>query len=298
MSESHVRVRLPEVIESSYSAYVKLPATHESLKAIAIGWMRSQCDDPFRTTLAEFIVSEQVSVRVVPRGDAPKQPVDILRAMGMGPEEERRFREATHVVIVDGRSPFRDPPLNVFGALATAKGIAASFRGVVLDPQMPRLLAIQSLQQPRLDGRVTAVKHIVCPMAPSLGDVAWMTTVGMRRFGLPNFEMHDVTAEIMPIMNSIAQRVLDEAFAQARAARAESPLTEISLPAEILVTWHDTIAAFGEGEVATGKTTVGLSYDGKGRGELEPFIAIGPPASFTGPRSNFPHLMLKEFFEP
>jgi hypothetical protein len=294
MIESAVRVRLPEVVESSYRAYVKLPATHPSFKDLATKWVRSHCEEPFQTTLAELIGSEQVRVRAVPRKEVPGQPVDILRAMGMGPEEERRFREATHVVIVDGEYPFRDLPLAVFCALATSNGVAASLRGVVLDPQMPRLLPLQSQQHPLPgEGRVMIATHIVCPMLP--GDGGGMRTVGMKRFGLPNFEMHDVPAEVMPIMNAIAQRVLDEALVQAGTAGG-STFSEVTLPAELLVTHRDAIAAFGKGDASAGQTKVRLSYDGKGRGELEPFIAIGPPASFTGPRSSWSSVLMTEFF--
>lgn len=218
--------------------------------------------------------------------------------MRMGPEEERRHRDATHVVLVNAQFPFRHPPVNVFGALAMANGLAASLDGVVIDPQVPRLLSVQSLEEPLpSDGRVIIVNHIVCPMSSSEGGAGWMTTSGMRRFGLPNFEMRSIPPnlqEVLPIMNSVAQRVLQEALTQAWQA-GEMPLTEVVLPAEIAVTQQDMVAAFGKGNASAGQTTVRLSFDGTGRGTMEPFITVSPPAAYKGEAGEWYYAMLNEF---
>jgi uncharacterized protein YegJ (DUF2314 family) len=178
-----------------------------------------------------------------------------------------------------------------------ANGLAARLDGVVLDPHGPRLLPVASLEEALpADARVIISKHIFCPMSP--GDRgAWMTTVGMRRFGLPNLEMRNFPPnldELLSVMNSVAQRVLREALIQAPETR-ENLVTEVVLPAEMVITQEDMAAALGEGNASGGKTTVGLSYDGEGRDGMEPFITIGPPASYEGELGEWYYAILSEF---
>jgi uncharacterized protein YegJ (DUF2314 family) len=274
---------MPPVLEPSFGAYVKLLPAADDPKRLAVAWVSRRCGDPLRTMLTKFIESDLVIVRAMPKKDGLVPPVDMLRAMRMGQEEERRFEEATHFVLVEAHFPLRQPPLNVFGALAVANALSEAFDGVVIDLQLPRLLPIQSQRESfPANGRVVIVNHIVCPMSASDGGALWMTTSGMRRFGLPNFEMRHIPPnlqEVLVLMNSVAHRVLQEALAR---TGGDEPLTALALPAEIVVTQEDMVAAFGKGEPSAGQTAVRLTFDGKGRGTMEPFITIGPPASYQG----------------
>ncbi|WP_394831574.1 DUF2314 domain-containing protein [Pendulispora rubella] len=196
-------------------------------------------------------------------------------------------------------TPFWYPPLGVFGSLAMAKGLAAALDGVILDPQGPRLLPIRDIEEPLpAGGRAAIAKHIVCPMSDSDDGAMWVTTCGMKRFGLPNLEMRSVPPNLDSIdvvMNAVAHRVLFGAFKQQH--ESGHTLAEIVIPSEISITQHDMVDAFGGGRAAGGKTRVGLSFDGKGRGAMEPLITIRPPASFTGELGEWYYQMLDEFLE-
>jgi hypothetical protein len=285
MNAASLRIPMPPVLEPSYGAYVRVPRAPGDPKKIGAAWASRVCEEPIRSMLTKLIESELVSVQALPKNDEPRPPIGLLRAARMGAEEERRFEEATHFVLVHALFPLWQPPLNVFAALAVANGLAASFDGVVIDLQVPRLLPVRSLEEAfPSDGGIVIANHVVCPMSTSDGGALWMTTSGMRRFGLPNFEMRHIPPnlqETVVLMNAVAHRVLHEALAQVSRAGNET-IAEIALPDELTITQEDMVAALGKGDASAGKTTVRLSFDGKGRGTMEPFITVGPPASYAG----------------
>lgn len=285
MNAASLRIPMPPALEPSYGAYVKISRAPGDPKKIGAAWASRVCEEPIRSMLTKLIESELVKVQALPKEHAPRPPIELLRAARMGAEEERRFEEATHFVLVHALFPLWQPPLNVFAALAVANALAASFDGVVIDLQVPRLLAVKSQEEAfPADGRIVIANHVLCPMSTSDGGALWMTTSGMRRFGLPNFEMRYIPPnlqEIVVLMNAVAHRVLHEALAQVAKA-GDEPLAELALPSELTITQEDMVAALGKGEASAGKTTVRLSFDGKGRGTMEPFVTVGPPAAYTG----------------
>jgi hypothetical protein len=134
-------------------------------------------------------------------------------------------------------------------------------------------------------------------MSTSDDGTIWMTTVGMQKFGLPNFELRGIPpnlSEVVVLMNAVAQHVLDRVFAQAEAT-GDEPLEHATLPAEIRVTADDAARAHGRAEAGLDAgTTVRLAYDGAARNDMEPFIAIGPPADFRGEHGEWLYRALGE----
>jgi hypothetical protein len=300
VSSDVVRIPVaPALTAFAYAAYVKLPSTDVDLPLLGAAWALRFTDEPLRSALERYFDRGAVQTRIAARDDVRAPPIELLRAMRLGREEERRFEDATHVVLVRAPFVFHDPPLHVLGSLAVANGIAATFDGVVFDPEMPRVLPLGVQTRPfASDGRVTIVDHVMCSMSasPSGDGTIWMTTSGLRRFGLPNLEMRFVPSnlvEVLPIVNAVAHRLLGEGFAQA--AASGSGLPEIFVPADLAITHDDLVGAYGRGHGSSGGTTVRISYSHRRREGMEPFVEIGPPTSFMGERSDWYHAMLGEF---
>lgn len=304
MNTSSLRIPLPSEIESSYVVFVKLSGAHDDLGKFGITWASRLCDEQLRTDVREALEAGRMAVRANPRESFPAPPIQWLRETGMGPEEERRYREATHVVLVTARSPFPILPWCVLVTLAMARGLATSLDGVALEPEVPRLLPVSSLDKPlHAKGSWAVANHIICPVS-SDGGAAWVTTTGMKRFGLPNFEMRnvppDLAKEVALILMTVAQVVIIAALVQASESN-ETDATEVVLDAEVPITPEDMAVAFDKKDNPTfnayaGRTTVRLSFDGKGRREgMDPLIEVGPPASYTGTPGQWYRAMLEEF---
>jgi uncharacterized protein YegJ (DUF2314 family) len=251
-----------------------------------------------RGALARFVESEYVRVDVLARGELPEPPIEMLRAFGMGKEEEARLSAAKHVTHVATRFVLRHPLLHLWAAEVVARAVAVKVEGLVLDPIMPRVIPIaRPPAPPPGDGRVAIAKQIIVPMSTSDDGALWMTTTGMQRFGLPNLEMRAVPPglgkEVLPLMNGVAQRLLHEVLAQASAK--DDPAEELVLPRVLEVTRNDLAAAYGQAKVdAPPATTVGVAFDGEGRAGMEPFVAIGPPPSFEGERGEWYYAAIAE----
>jgi hypothetical protein len=89
--------------------------------------------------------------------------------------------------------------------------------------------------------------------------------------------------------------VLREGLAQARRRPGDDALREVTLPAELRITHADLVGAFGKGTDRGGSTTVRMSWTGRARPELEPFVEIGPPRGFDGAHGEWYTAMLREF---
>jgi hypothetical protein len=281
--------RIPKQSPVIYLAYVNFKKRDADLKRLGVEWVHSMTDEPLRSMLATFIESEQLTVERKRRWWFRDPPKHVIRSFGMGQEEERRYKDATHVitVVAEGHYP------HTLGAFAVASGVANAFDGVVVDPHgLPRVLAGTLLKE-RLspDGSAAVSKWIVCPFSASDDGLGWMTTTGMGRFGVPNLEMRHIPTglddALLSVMNAVAQHVLDAVLAEAPA--------EIALDEEFTITQSDLARAMGRDTIAAKQTTVRLSFDGVGRNHMEPFIAIGPPMSFKGTLGEWYYAMLDEF---
>ncbi len=288
---------VPPVLESMFVVYGKLGSIADA-KTAGAPFVDRVASGPMRDLITKFIGLQWVQARVVPRAEGPEDPpMRLLRAMRMTEEEERRFAEATHLAFVTAIAPLRHPPFGLFAARTLARGLADASDGVVLEPYAPRVLPIAKHEE-RIpdDGRVDVASHVVCPMSTAEDGSVWLTTIGMQKFGLPNFEIRGIPpnlSEALVLANAVAQHVLDRVFEQAEAA-GDEPLERATLPAELRIDADDVARAHGREPSGGGGTTVRLAFDGAARNGMEPFIAIGAPAGFAGGQGEWLYRALGE----
>jgi uncharacterized protein YegJ (DUF2314 family) len=298
MNDASVRIPLGRV-DATYCAYVKFSRAPEDVKQAALEWASVQAE-PVRATVTGAIESPGTQLRVVPKEEAPTPPRALLAATGMGPDEERRFRQATHLVLVTAEATRANLPEATLGTLAIAQALAAKFDGVCFDPIEPRLIPVRrQYVVPPSNGALVIANHIVCPASDGPSG-AWHTTTGLKRFGFCNLEMRHVpqglSQGITAVLMTVAQRLVTEAASQARAG-SDGEADAVVLPAEIEITAEDLVAAFGKGTPPAGRTTVRVTFDGSGRDGMDPLIEIGPPMSFSGDVGRWYHEMLGDLLK-
>jgi hypothetical protein len=156
-------------------------------------WLDSNAQDPVRSALGMFIDHGALEFAVKTRDQVPEPPMSLLAYIGMGELEERRIASATHVVVIRTRDSIRKPRLGLWAVIAGARAAASQLDGVVLDPILPKVrpIADNTAELPaKLDVHIG--NHIVVPFSVGDTGLAWMTTSGMAKFGLPDLELWDL----------------------------------------------------------------------------------------------------------
>jgi hypothetical protein len=101
-------------------------------------------------------------------------------------------------------------------AMLTAMRIALEFGGEVYDPDAMRTIDLQQLEgYLAIDGGIAVHDYITIPYSYGSTRRIWMTTKGMRKFGLPELEVRDLPPEsrwFWFIVNGVAQRLVDMAL--------------------------------------------------------------------------------------
>ncbi len=302
-SNSELAFDIPELLESTYGVYVELGdrvPTESELREILAAWIERRCSEPMRGTLLKYAETSLLTLRVGERDMLPEPSLEALEAFGLRDEEARRFEAATHLVHVHAVFQLVAPVLSLWGSLAAARAIAEALAGVVLDPQMPRLLPIASTSEPpSADGVVHVARYILVPMSVGADGHVWMTTYGMPRFGLPNVELRQVPPglheRLVGIVNGVAQHFLGRAL-EAAAAAAHG-LSRLLVPDEIELSTNDVALAFGAAPEPEAKSArIRLSWDPQAPKDVEPFVTLMPPRDFAGEHGEWLYALLAELY--
>ncbi|HEU4754618.1 MAG TPA: DUF2314 domain-containing protein, partial [Armatimonadota bacterium] len=174
-------------------------------------------------------------------------------------------------------------------------------KGVILDPDIPRLLSMQThTERLPADGRLRISEQIILPTSVGERGLAWMTSKGLGRFGLPELEIRDAPPNldrtIWPVLNGVAYRLLSEA-AQARAS--DEKAGELQVGPEIRVTLEDIARAEGEPPArppdgVRGWTDIRLEYHPSR--QQDSFLRLVPPRGFRGGQGEWLHGLLGDLF--
>lgn len=282
-----LRIPVPDMLQQMFGVWFRATGPRPErawLLEQVRSWIHTQAPPAIRSGLEEFLERPLLALQVADRGAFPEPELALLQALSSVEEEEGRYRDATHVVSIVCPDLAAAPHMGYWGCLATAEALAASLRGVAVDLQLPRLLAPREQAQ-RWDGAPTLAvsSHIVVPTSIGRSGLAWMTTRGMGKFGLPELEVRDVSPgmeqALVAVVNGAAQfllEALEEAVREAGSVRRELVLPRLAR----MTVGHITRAA-GSGagrppEGVRGWSDVGLSYiPGRGRGS--DFVRLCPP---------------------
>src|SRR6266511_2897184 len=154
-----LRIPIGPRLESAYAVHVVGDERSSNPVELGIKWLERFCEDPLRSNLADSLRADLVQTRVLVRPSAAsaearflqqvrergrepwrgdplgEPPLKLFPSFRMGAEEERRYRAATHLVVVTAKYPFSDGELRqgVLGARAVANGVALHRGGVIRD---------------------------------------------------------------------------------------------------------------------------------------------------------------------
>ncbi len=217
----------------------------DKCQAIAEAWLQTNTREPLRSALFAFLREGMVTFAVRERGNrVPDPPDEMVRAYNPGETEERRYRNATHIVFIATTDLAAPPRAGFWSVVGAARALCASLPGgVILDPEFPRLLPLSESDETEdaipASGDIHIVRHIVLPYShDGQNGLLWMTTKGMSRFGLPDLEIRDVppnlAQSLMPVLNGMAQKLM-AASAQFATPTEIDEQNEGELPEELFL---------------------------------------------------------------
>jgi uncharacterized protein YegJ (DUF2314 family) len=284
---------LPDVVHFGFGVYFQsgplgMPDP-DRLQAISLDWLDAHCEDPVRSAVRNFVESGLVSYRVGPRGFLPDPPLDVLRSLGLGETEERRYLSADALALVSVADLLVPPRVGLWAALGSARAVCSLLQGVIIDPQIPNALPIASIQDDiPSDGRLLIPEHIMLLSGVNSRGAGWISSTGMSKFGLPNLEVRAVPADLLnllvPIVNGVASVLTAETMRQVRTG--DHPENRIELLTDLKLSRDDLARTYGSERAAPaavrGWTSIRLHYERSGSQPSGCVIRLEPPASFRG----------------
>lgn len=302
-----IRLKLPDPVAIYHGVYFRAdgaPPTTEELVDGAADWAEQNVDEPLGPALAEWKRKGLLLVIVTPRAEGPPEPgVELLRHLGPGEEEERRFVEASHVALVSSLDRILHPRLGLWAVTAASRAIAERLDGVVLDPAIPRLRPIDDADDAIPgDARLVVPRHIIVPFSLDRRGLGWMTTKGLGKFGLPELEVRDVPPDLpsmlLPLINGVAG-LLVEASLKAATEDGE-PAKAIAVGPEVRLDGATIARTYGgepedPPEGVRGWTTIRLRFR-KGRRGEDDFLRLVPPSHFPEGQGVWLHSALGDLF--
>jgi uncharacterized protein YegJ (DUF2314 family) len=264
-------------------------ALHRDFAAKTKSWLASHADGHASEAIGMFIDNGALEFMVADRADVPEPPAALLSRTSRSGLEQRRFGTATHVVVVRTRDSVRHRHLGMWSALAGARAAALDLNGVVMDPVIPRLLPVESASGTIPSNlEIHIAEHIIVPMSVGDTGLAWMTTSGLAKFGLPDLELWDLPPnfdKMATVVNGIAQHLLRTVAASASAVQGNL----LHLESEVGIDRRDLAEASGAnltGAQVPAPAVVRLQFAASQRAEAGvPMIQILPPHSFRGEKT-------------
>jgi uncharacterized protein YegJ (DUF2314 family) len=265
------------------------PPHPDTIKLIVLEWLERHAVDPLRPQLRAELESGELRIDVGEKNMIPSPPLAQLSVLGAGPEEAQRYGDASHMAVFSVRDTIRPPRLGLWLSLAAARALAEHACGVILDPEIPRLMPLSQHTEPLpADGRIRMAEHITLFFSVDRRGLAWMTCKGMAKFGLCELEIvnvpPDLTSTLMPVMNTLAHRLWMEAVA---GSGVEPTAREVTLGAEFELGLTDLARAYDTEPEETlhgipGRARVRLEHRGRRRGWVSEFVRVSPPHDFRG----------------
>jgi hypothetical protein len=263
------------------------PPTPESLKPVIDAWLEKYSESPLKDALRAYLERGFVELEVLPREGVPPLPLELMQYASKGEMEEQRLHQATHVVVVSGTDIHTPIRFGYWASLAAGRALARASGGVLVDASVPRWLLASTYEEPLpADGFVNVWDHVIIPMSVDDRGQLWLTTSGLKKFGLPELQIlgapPNLGESLMPVMNAMAYGLLRRV---AEAGENEPP-KELVLEPEIRLEEAWIEASLGKeptppNEGAQGWTMVGLQYE-PGEDGSDAFLTLMPPAGFKG----------------
>ena len=301
-----LRIPLPQTIPVAMVVYFRpaggpLPDT-KMLQARVVSWLDAHATDPARDVLQHYIRLGLLLMKVKEKNAQAAPPVELLRRLGAGDAELRRYQAATHEVLLGGGDAPGPPHFGLWCGIAAARAVADAVSGVILDPALPRLEPIASYKQPiPKDLQIRLRDQIVVPFSMGENELGWITTNGLSKFGLPDLQIRDfppnLHEDLSWVMNGAARHLLVELAKQSRGRQAARVLRigpEIRLTVQEL-TGEGEKASFNQFKGARGWTRIRLRYEPGKQGETA-FLTLLPPRGFRGSQGVWLNALMADLF--
>ncbi|HEY3331909.1 MAG TPA: DUF2314 domain-containing protein [Capsulimonadaceae bacterium] len=230
-------------------------------------------------SVMDLISFDEFNAWIAPLSEFPPLPTEPHMSHKLSDEEREHLRQATHAYVIQWTSPPAVVPnvLPVIGAVAEAA--AKYLGGVIYDPMTSSVVSIGSAGDVFATGS-PIYKHII--VATSVGNrgLAWVTTHGLKKFGVPELQIVDAAPGLASTSGFLVNAVADR-LARTVAA-SESATISVEAPIEISV--NDLKVLYGEPPTDDGTPSVlvQLQYDHDEKSEMEPFLTIKPSKGFRG----------------
>lgn len=302
-----IRIPLPQMLNIGFGIYFSpgtaAPPDPEALKSVILAWIDAHAEEPIGPPVRAFIERGLLNVQIGPRSMIPAPPMELLASIHPGETELRRFREATHLAVVHTSDLMVHPRIGFWSAIAAARAVARSTGGVILDPEIPRLVSLETLDEPLpANAHVDTRQETIVPVSMDRRGLLWMTTKGMSKFGLPEIEICDAPADLQKtlgtLVNGLTQHLLARVTRQA--IEQKSAVAELTLPEELRIGVADFAHDQGHdpqplGEGVQGWTLLRLEYRPGKRGASD-FLRLLPPPGYRGNHGVWLHGMLTDLF--
>ena len=207
--------------------------------------------------------------------------------------------QATTVVALRARDALGPVRWGFWAASEGARAIAEGLAGRVIDPLRAGLgpLPVREFSM-REDGRVHVGRHICVPASFGAEGRAWLTSLGLRKFGVPELEMREVPGNLVEscarIMAGVGQLLLERDHPIPQAARHQVDLDLAR------VQWALGLRPSPVDD-APGRASIDLR---ERRGELRSGGALArrlvmmPPADHRGSRGEWARQLLRDLVGP
>lgn len=280
-------VPVPEAIHIVFVCLFRCPDEPPAAQDV-VDWLKADLEtlphSPVREITEGYIDDSFLQIDVEPLSDGSElPPIDHLRPLGE--LEERRLEAATHAIVARAVDAPGMAPVGAACARQAAFVAAERLRGVVLDVACRRIVPIDRYAEP-LDHEqpLKLIREIAVLVSVDRRGLGWATTLGMRKFGLPDLEVRDVPpglcTQIAWLVNSTARRLIVTLSEQGDQAGGE--ISVLRLSPTLRVRYGDGVRARGGNENepppegARGWTEVALSFR-PGRGGYDDFLRIEAP---------------------
>jgi hypothetical protein len=227
------RIPLPPLVQVGFGVLFNAGTNElapETLKAhageVIVDWLGESAEEPLRAALFGYLARGWLRIEVQPRDAHPVPSLELLKEAGFGEWEEQRYRSATHLMILSGADALVYPRVGFWSAVGAARAVADCLSGVILDPELPRLVPITESAWPLPgDARIRAAEHLLVTHA---GRRDGLLTRGMCKFGLPDLRIPRAESsqreDLAPVLLSFAEALIagtmEQAFDGATARRA------------------------------------------------------------------------------
>lgn len=291
--DSPVRIPLPAELETRYVVYFapghRAVPHPEHVKAALYAWLERYARGPIRPDISGLVAAGSLNCIIGERSLLPVEPQELLTGHGIEDgEERRRLAEATHLIVLLTPDAMVHPRVGFLAGLAAARAVASAANGVALDPEVPRLLPVETYTQPfPEDARINVTDHILLVTEDQRGRVR-LVSKGLSKFGLPEVEICAIPpglgTALMPVANGVAQHLLRASVLLTH--EHGGPQTELPVGPEIPLMLQDIPhTQYGENlpapdPSAQGWTTLRLKY--RLAKKDEPVVSIVPPQGYQG----------------